>query len=157
MMHEFASTSTLTGLYGLSIDRQTPATEEKMPDCDDIIKGVRTKLQLAAQKGAAANSEVEAAWVKRVLGSGQLDNSVAIAILDQAGKDLNNEMFRLTHWAQLAKKPKEVSERKAELSDLRSWVQSEPLLGNLDENPFTPTKFRATISTTVEALLKILQ
>jgi hypothetical protein len=50
-------------------DRQTPATEGKMPDCDVIIQGVRTKLQSLAEKGAAAPSAEKAAWEKRVLGA----------------------------------------------------------------------------------------
>jgi hypothetical protein len=76
-----------------------------------------------------------------------------MATLDES---LADKLDEATNAADPAQRQKLIAEAKAIIQSYTTYVNSEPLLGDFDDNPFAPLAIRATLTTTLSTLDKTI-
>ena len=77
-------------------------------------------------------------------------------VLKALDESLSDKLSELAGAADVAQRPTLIGEAQGIIARYKSYVASEPLLADLDENPFVPLSIRQTVSTTLSALEKVV-
>jgi hypothetical protein len=107
------------------------------------------KLQAAivtAYKDHEMVSDLEASFRTKVAGT----------VLQNFDERLSEKLNEVAAATDAVQRKKLIDEAKGIMEGYRSYVTSEPLLADLDDNPFEPLKIRQTVTTTLSALEQIM-
>jgi hypothetical protein len=111
---------------------------------EDEIEKLRAEIVATYQADGVAG-DLEARYRTRVSGiSTALDASLSEKLNAVAGA------------VDPAQRAKLIGEARGIMAQYQSYVASEPLLADLDDNPFVPLTIRQTVSTTLSALAKVV-
>jgi hypothetical protein len=111
---------------------------------EDEIEKLRAEIVATYQSDGIAN-DLETRYRARV--------SDILKTLDESLSEKLNEVAGAVDMAQRAKL---IAEARGIMERYQSYLASEPLIADLDDNPFVPLSIRQTVSTTLSALEKVV-
>jgi hypothetical protein len=112
---------------------------------EDEIEKLRAAIVTAYQDHDIAN-DLEASFRTKVAGT----------VLQNFDERLSEKLNAVAGATDAAQRKQLIDEAKAIMDGYRTYVTSEPLLADLDDNPFEPLKIRQTVTTTLTALEQIM-
>jgi hypothetical protein len=111
---------------------------------EDEIEKLRAEIVATYQSDGIA-SDLDARYRTRVSG-----------ILQAFDESLSEKLNEVASAVDTAQRTKLIGEARAIMARYQSYLAGEPLIADLDDNPFVPLSIRQTVSTTLSALDKVV-
>jgi hypothetical protein len=111
---------------------------------EDEIEKLRAEIVATYQSDGSAK-DLEARYRARVSG-----------VLQALDESLSEKLNEVASAVDTAQRTKLIGEARGIMARYQSYLAGEPLIADLDDNPFVPLSIRQTVSTTLSALEKVV-